>query len=145
MPRPGGATANLMGALLGRDIENTARRTGHVGRHGQQKCRLANARFASYEHAGTRHDAATQYTVELANTERQARQIVARYCVQGDSLSRGHSTAGARTRLVRCAYDRFFKRIPVAAVGTLATPLELNAATGGADVLLLVFSHGVID
>ena len=60
---------DLMGTLLGRNVEHRPHILCNVGRHLQQECALADARIAAHEDTRSRHDTPTQHAAQFYHVQ----------------------------------------------------------------------------
>src|SRR5699024_8631353 len=70
------AHAYLAGRLLTRDVQHARTRASSACGHVQYQGGFADAGFAGQQHHGTRHDATTEYTVELADSSGPVMRLV---------------------------------------------------------------------
>ena len=122
-----------MFGFFARRVEHWPDGLGKVGRCLQQQRRLADAGLAAEEDQRSRHDAAAEDAIELANARRDAiglRGLNIRVFLGAWRLETGHRVA-MRGRPAERALERplLDKRAPGAAIVALALPLgPLHAA-----------------
>ena len=115
---------------------------GHQGRDLQEKCGLADARVAPYQHQRARDDAAAQYAGELLQRQRQAIDAVGHDFCQTLGAADLTAFTSASLRLALLRGDHLFDhRTELAALWAFAEVAGGGSATVLTDEAGLDFCH----